>query len=106
VGTLAGFGVWIRQRFLAGFGVGGSRFLGVGFLCGFVAEAVALAGDLDDLGMLQEAIQDRSRGGHIANEFAPVLQGSVRGHHRAFDFVATEDDLEQAFSASLRYVST
>jgi hypothetical protein len=56
-----------------------------------------LAGDLDDLGMLQEAIQDRGRGGHIADELAPILERSVRGHHSAADFVAAKDDLEQEF---------
>ena len=63
----------VRASLLAGFGVRLSLFLRIPFLFGSVTKAVALAGDLDDLGMLQEAIQDRGRGGHIADELAPIL---------------------------------
>lgn len=35
--------------------------------------AVALACDSNDLGVVQEAVQNRPGGGHILEQFAPVL---------------------------------
>ena len=39
-----------------------------------VAHAIALAGNVDDLGMMQEAIEDGAGRGHVTDQLAPVLQ--------------------------------
>ena len=41
-------------------------------LCCTVFEAVAAAGDGDDLGVMQEAVQDGCGAGHVADELATV----------------------------------
>jgi hypothetical protein len=46
-------------------------------LSGLVLEAVAAAGDLDDLGVVEEAVEDRRGRGAIAQELAPVLEGRL-----------------------------
>ena len=63
-----------------------------------MVESITLAGDLDDLGVVQEAVEDRGRGRDVSDELAPVFQGAVAGHHGAAGFVAVEDDLEQVFA--------
>ena len=40
---------------------------------GAVAQTVALAGDGDDLGVMEEAIEDGGGAGDVADEFAPIL---------------------------------
>ena len=52
-------------------------FLGSGFVRPLVAlpTAIALAGDVDDLGMMQEAIEDGAGRGHVADQLAPILKG-------------------------------
>ena len=65
-----------------GFFVGAGRQFGwfwLGGLCGIghgtagVLESITLAGDLDDLGVVQKAVEDRGGGWHVADEFAPVF---------------------------------
>src|SRR5271166_1314675 len=63
------------------------------------AHAIALAGDVDDLGMMQEAIQDGAGRRHVTNQLAPILQGSIRGHHRALQLISAHDDLEEELPA-------
>ena len=46
----------------------------VGILHRVMTEAVAGAGDGDDLGVVPEAIQDRRRRRHVADQLAPILQ--------------------------------
>ncbi len=65
---------------------------------GRVFDAVAFAGDGDDLGVVQEAVQDGPGGGHVAQEFAPFLQRSVAGHDGGKVFVTTHDDFQQVFA--------
>jgi hypothetical protein len=48
--------------------VGGRRAL---------AQSIALSGQLDDGGVREEAIEDRGRGGDVAEEDAPVLGRSI-----------------------------
>ena len=59
---------------------------------------VALAFDFDQIGVVQEAIQDGSGGGNIADEFALFFQGAVGGHQRRAQFVAAHDDLEEVLA--------
>lgn len=44
-----------------------------------MVEPIAFAGDLDDLGVVQEAVEDGGRGRDVPDEFAPVFQRVRRG---------------------------
>ena len=48
--------------------------------------------------MLEESVEDGARGRDIADEFAPVLNGSVACHDRGAEFIAAHNDLEKIFS--------
>ena len=48
--------------------------------------------------MVQEAVEDSCGCGDIADEFTPILNGSVGCHHGGFGFVSTHDDLEEVFA--------
>ena len=72
---------------------------GCGLLSCAVFEAIAFAGDLDDLGMMEEAVEDGGSGGDVSEEFAPLFDGAVGGHEGGAHFVTTHDDLEEVFSA-------
>src|SRR5579863_6437936 len=63
-------------------------------------QPVAPAGDGDHLGVVQEAVEDRGGGGHVADQFAPVLQRAVAGHHRRADLVTAHDDLEEVLAGA------
>ena len=65
-----------------------------------VPEAIALAGDVDDCGVLQEPIQNGGGGRHVADQLGPVLQRTIAGHHRRTILVPAHDDLQQAFAAA------
>ena len=83
-------------------GFGWSCFCGPAFFIGLPAsESVAAAGDLDEFGVLQEAIQNGRCGRNVSDEFAPVFQRPVAGHHGATEFVATHDDFEQKLATLL-----
>lgn len=64
-----------------------------------VFEAVAFAGNLDDLGVMEEAVEDGGSGGDVSKEFAPLFDGAVGGHKSGAHFVTAHDDLEEVFSA-------
>ena len=57
-----------------------------------------MALDLDDMGVVDEAIQDGCGRGDIAYEFPPFFQGAVGGHERGLRFVAAHDDLKEIFA--------
>ena len=61
-------------------------------------DAIAFAVDGDDLGVMQEAVDDGSGGGHIGQELAPFLQRPVAGHDGGLVFVTAHDDLQQIFA--------
>lgn len=69
-----------------------------GFLGCAVLEPVAAAGDLDDVGVVQEAVEDGGGGGDVADEFAPLFDGSVGGHECGPVLVAAHDDLEEVLA--------
>ena len=48
--------------------------------------------------MVEEAVQDGCGGGDVADELAPLFEGSVGGHQGRAHFVAAHDDLEEVFS--------
>lgn len=76
-------------------------FLGSGFGEGAVLETVALAGDGDDGGVMEEAVEDGAGGGNVLQEFAPVLQRPVAGHDGGAGLVAAHDDLQQILAGVL-----
>src|ERR1700722_9741195 len=51
---------------------------------------------------MQEAIQDGRGTRYVADQLAPVFQGTVRRHHRGTRLVTTHDDLEQILPRTLR----
>jgi len=50
--------------------------------------------------MMQEPIQDGGSGRDITQQFAPVLQGPIGGHHRGFGLVPPHDDFKKIFARS------
>jgi len=68
--------------------------LGVGV---FEAEALALEGD--DLGVVEEPVEDGGGAWHVADELAPIFEWSVAGHDGASGLVSPHDDLEEVFAA-------
>ena len=100
-GRVGGFGFLFR----AGAGRRNSWFWIVGDWIGdgigrrfLIAKPAAAAGDGDDLGVVQEAVEDRRRAWYVADQLTPIFQRAVAGHHRRAGFVASYDDLEQHFS--------
>ncbi len=65
-------------------------------------ESVASAVDRDDLGVMEQAVEDGAGGRHIAEQLAPFFDGSVGGHHGGTVFVAAHDDLQEDFAAFWR----
>ncbi len=47
--------------------------------------------------MVEEPVEEGRHGGGVAEEFAPVVDGSVRGQDRGRAFVAAHDHFEQIF---------
>jgi hypothetical protein len=67
---------------------------------GVLAQAVAGALDLDDDGVVQEAIEERRGDDGIAEHFTPLREAAVGGEdHRAF-LVAGVDQLEEQVGAA------
>ena len=87
----------VSSSVIAGVLVG---LLGRFFLFGLalIFEAVAAAGDGDGLGVVEEAIQDGTGGGHVAQELAPVFDGPVAGHDGGTVFVAAHDHFQEVFA--------
>jgi hypothetical protein len=52
--------------------------------------------------VMEETIEYGSHGGDIAEQFAPVLDGTVRGQQGAGAFVTTHDDFQQVFGCCER----
>ena len=73
----------------------------LGFCCGLltighgVFESVALAGDGDEHRVVQEAVEDGRGGGHILEQFPPVLRRPVAGHDRRFVFIPAHRSLSE-----------
>lgn len=66
-----------------------------------VFESVALAGDSDDLGVVQESVEDGPGGRNVLKQFAPVFEGTVAGHDGGAGFVAAHYDFQQILSGML-----
>ena len=61
-------------------------------------QAVGFSGELDDLGVVEEAVQDGSGGWNVVDELAPFFNGSVGGHEGGAVFVAAHDQLQEYFA--------
>jgi hypothetical protein len=59
-----------------------------------VVHAVAAAVQADDLGVVQEAVEDRPSGGVVAQDLAPVFDRAIGGEHGGADFVAASEDFQ------------
>ena len=68
--------------------------------CG-VLEAVALACESNDAGVVQEPVEDGDGSRDVVEEFSPVLEGPVGGHERGAVFMAAHDDLQQVLPGML-----
>ena len=44
---------------------------------GLATQAIALAGELENLGVFQQAVQDRRGGGDVSDEFPPIFKRSI-----------------------------
>jgi hypothetical protein len=63
-----------------------------------IFEAVASAFDFDEVGVVEESVEDGGGSRDVTDEFAPFLQGAVRGHEGRAQFVAAHDDFEEIFA--------
>ena len=67
--------------------------------------AVAPWAALDDMGVVQESIEQRARGRGVAEELGPLVDRAVRGEERARAFVAAHHELEQILGGGLRQLA-
>ena len=44
-------------------------------------ESITFTGELDDLGVVQETVENGGRGGDVADQLAPIFQRAIAGHH-------------------------
>jgi hypothetical protein len=58
------------------------------------AHSVAVAGDREDGGVVEEAVEDGGGDGGVFEDVAPVGDAAVGGQDDAAVFVAAADDLE------------
>ena len=65
---------------------------------GGLLHSVAFPFDFDDVGMVQEAVEDGGGGRHVPNELALLFEGTVGGHEGGAHFVAAHNDLEEVFA--------
>ena len=57
---------------------------------------------LDDVGVMEESVEQRGDGGVIPEEFSPVIDGPVRGEDGGGPFVAAHDELQEIFGGGVR----
>src|ERR1035441_804885 len=69
-----------------------------GFDEGVVFDAVALAGDGEDLSVMKEPVEDGTGGGNVLQEFAPLFDRPVAGHDGGSIFIAADADLENGLA--------
>ena len=60
---------------------------------------MAAAFDGDDLGVVQEAVEDGSGGGQVSEEFSPSFYRAVGRHEGGAQAVAPDDDFQQEFGS-------
>src|SRR3954466_1777571 len=85
--------VWSREfPAFAAAGEGGSEG---GDGVAVATHAVAVAGDGEDGGVVQEAVEDGGGDGGVVEDLAPVGDAAVGGQDDGAVFVAAADDLKQ-----------
>jgi len=82
--------LWLRCALLAR----GGAVLGL-------AEAVALALDADDVGVVDHAVDERGSARRVGKDGGPLLEREVRGEDEALSLVAAADDLEEEIGISV-----
>ena len=66
-----------------------------------LAHAVAAAADVDDMAVVQQAIDERSGHNLVAQDLAPLLEAFVGREHSGCALIAPVDELEEEHRASL-----
>ena len=61
----------------------------------FLAQAVAVTTDCDDMTMVQQAVQDRCRYYGIAKDGPPLADGAIRCHQHCPFLIATAHQLKE-----------
>ena len=51
---------------------------------------------------MKQAVEDRAGGRHVAEQFAPLFDGSIGGHHGGTVLVTAHDDFQKDLAAFLR----
>src|SRR5262245_36220652 len=90
------------RRFLDGLGFALFVFVLLSGNGGVVFEPLTPAGNCDGLGMVQKAIQNRARRGHIAQKFSPLLQWPVTGHDGGPVFIPAHNHFEEMLAGVSR----
>ena len=63
-------------------------------ICMFL-EPVAVSPDIDDLAMMQQAVQDCGGDHRITKQLLPIAKAFIRSDDRGVSFVAVRDKLEE-----------
>ena len=68
---------------------------------GVLAHPVAAAADVDDMAVMQQAIDERSGHDLVAQDLAPLLEAFIGGQHSGCALIAPVDELEEEHGAGL-----
>ena len=63
--------------------------------------AIAVAADVDDMAVMQQAIDERSGHDLVAQDLAPLLEAFIGGQHSGCALIAPVDELEEEHGAGL-----
>ena len=69
---------------------------------GALLEAIAASGNGDDFASMEQAVEDGTGGGHVAQEFSPFFNRAVGGHKRRAVFVPAHNDFQKDLAAFWR----
>ena len=83
-----------------GLGLGALAFALLGALAGFL-EAIGFALDGDDLGVVDQPIDQGDDTGGVGEDLVPLAERSVGGDEDGFFLVAAADDLEQQVGVTI-----
>ena len=67
---------------------------------GVLAHPVAAAADVDDMAVMQQAIDERSSHDLVAQDLAPLLETFIGGQHSGCALIAPVDELEEQDGAA------
>ena len=70
--------------------------------CFSVLQAIAFAGDVYYLSMMQESVKDCCGGGDVTDQFAPLFQRTIRCHHRSLQLVPSHYHFKKVFAGTFR----